>query len=245
VTVKNTSFGVYFLLVMNTIPAAVYAATLNIGGDISVTGANNGTILFNPDPVQPGATFRVNTSDGVFAALSGTFGRESTSLSARNAPINTIINLPGFLIFLSNPTITFTLTELLGGNLGPCFATTNACTPAGTPFNFVNTSASSSSASFTVIGNFIVNGATQPGRGVYSASFPNQTLQQILAVLTAPNTSLVASSAAQFTTTAIVPEPNTAYILLASGVVILCLHSRASKLTKTACSRSARHRTTC
>jgi hypothetical protein len=234
-TFKNKSAGMLFVLVvMGMLVSAAYADTLNIGGNISITGANNGTIMFNPDPVQAGATFRVNTSDGVFAPLSGTFGSESTSLSGANAPVNTIINIPGFLTFLSNPNITFTLTEVLGGNLGPCSAAANACTPASTPFNLVNTSASSSSASFTVMGNFIINGATQGGMGVYSASFANQTLQQILAAFTSTGTVLVPSSDAQFTTTTIIPEPNTAFMLLGSGIMLLGLRSLASKLRRTA-----------
>jgi hypothetical protein len=239
VILKNRFVGAFFVPLMGMLPDAVYAATLNISGDITLSGAKNGTIMFNLDPVQAGATFRVNTSDGLFAPLAGTFGTESTSLSGANAPVNTLVNIPGFLTFLSNPNVTFTLTELLGGNLGPCTATANACTPAGTPFNLVNTSASSSSASFTVIGNFIINGTTQPGMGVYSASFANQRLQQVLAAFTSPGTVLVASSNAQFTTPGIpettgIPEPNTAYMVFGSGLVLLGLRSLVTGLRKRA-----------
>src|SRR5436190_15983 len=117
--------------------------------------------------------------------------------------------------------------------LGPCTATSTACNPAGTPFNLVNTSPVSSSASFTVMGDFVNSATSQVfgAQGVYSASFANQTLQQILAAFTQTGSVLVPSSDAQFTAS-IVPEPNTAYMLFGSGFALIGLRACFSKLRR-------------
>jgi hypothetical protein len=144
--------------------------------DFLPAGAGNGTFT-----VSAGGT-------GSFAALGGTAG-VIKDLSSASVPVGTPISLADFMTFAGNTNLHITLTMLNPGIFTSTACTATAaigqtCTPAGSPFNFTNTTANSSTISFSVQG-LAVNSATAETSsfaGTVSGSFP-ANYQALLGVL--------------------------------------------------------------
>ena len=211
--------------------ASLLFGTLNISGNVVISApSGNGRIDFGSTGVGNSGAYLIGTSTGDFAVLAGTGGTEK---NIENPPYvtNTAVITPLFISFSAAPNISFTLAMLLGGTQGVagCLATTPApgqnCTPAPpvanalSPFNLSNTSATTSTASFTVIGTEVdsLTGTSTPIVGVYSAQFtvPFQTLLNTVNGGGTVNTTYSAS----FTPTA-VPEPGSA-LIVACGIGLL------------------------
>lgn len=219
------SGAVMSAVVLGTVAPAYSAAvvgTLNFNGSLVATSTSF-------DFLPPGGTtgdFTVQTfsNTGFFSTLGGTTGTLK-DLNIVDQPVNTPLTLTSFLTFTASPTVTFTLTTLVGGTFGqagcgaPVAAAGQTCTPfAGSPINFVNTSETSSIASFAVLGFFTdtSDNTTYQGSGQFSANFLTQNYQQILAVLQAGG-SVNTPYTGVFTS---VPEPDLLPSVLGFGMVV-------------------------
>jgi len=224
-SIRAHSFSAAAALTASLIFPAVSHAALLLGAfhatsGVTVTlaninfGTNSGPFVIG---TQPG------DATGGFAPLEGTGG---TILNIDSPPytVNTFVATPDFMTFTAAPNITFTLTELLAGveGAGQCNLTVAQAqggqnctpnTPALSPYNLTNTSASTSVASFNVIGVEVDSlTGTQIGfTGVVSSTF-NESYEQLLADVTA-GTAVTTTASLSFST---VPEPGTG-ISLALG----------------------------
>ncbi len=203
---------------------AAIIGTLNFGGNLVASGANNGTLAFQPNASGPG-TFNINSSTGSFAGLSGGTGTDQ-SINSNADPINTPLNVPSFLTFTGVPNLTFTLTQVVGGTYSSanCFVTPAAgqtCSPAGTPYNLSNLTANTSSLVLNVYGFFTntSTGESNTATGVFTVSNSGSNYQTLLNTIIGGG-SVTLSYGAQFTSN--VPEPSTTVLtaFLGLGMVI-------------------------
>lgn len=219
--IKNTL--VVALLALPLVAPAPARASEIITGVLNTTGTaliSLGTIGFLEN------SFTINSPGGAqqggFTALAGTTG---TISDITNPPDGTgPVNKPLFMTFAFSPHISFYLTFLAPGINGAAgCATTPAaagqiCTPNlpnQSPYNLQNTSATSSTASFSVSGVEVddTTGEIAPFVGIFSTQFANLNYQQVLAAVLAGGT-VTTSFSAQFAVTA-VPEPSTMIELFA------------------------------
>jgi hypothetical protein len=173
--------------------ADVITGTLNFTGEanISSTMLQPGSIVFTDN------AFGVQPSSGGFAALDGDTG---TILPILNPP--DAVDVPLTDTFMTIPAaglagITFTITELFAGidGVGECTAAPamagQVCTPAPpisadvSPFNLQNTSATSSSASFSLIGyeTDVATGDTAAFSGFFTDPSTDMSYQAILGLI--------------------------------------------------------------
>jgi hypothetical protein len=156
--------------------ASVITGVLNFTGSVTISfgkiAFDNGNV-FNINPA--------NTQQGGFMALGGTAGMIDNIMNPPDAT-GVLLDVPDFITFAAAPNISITLTELLPGIDGPagCADTPPAAdqlctpnTPAQSPFNLENTSATSSTASFNILGIEVdsLTGNTIPITGAFSQPF--------------------------------------------------------------------------
>jgi hypothetical protein len=209
-----------FLAVLG-VPLASTAST--ISGVLSVTGTieiSNDSIAFGSN--QFSVTSPASSQQGGFTALAGTTGNIG---NITNPPYATgvIFPTPDFMTFAIVPNITFTLLELEPGTAGAagCTSTPPAagqmCTPSlpsQSPFNLFNLSATSSIATFSILGVEVdsLTDTSTPVTGVFTVPLAGENFQTILATIAGGGT-VSSSFAAQFTTDTSsvppVPEPGT------------------------------------
>jgi hypothetical protein len=217
--------GAYLAFIALT--CAPWAAKADlITGVMNATGIANislGTIGFedselfinNPDAAQQGG----------FTALAGT---TATIQNLTDPPEPTgALDVPDFITFAADSDISITLTFLFPGIDGAagCVASPAAagqvCTPDvpdQSPFDLQDTSSTSSTASFELLGLEIDSstGDSIPIIGTFTTPFSDQSFQELLATVGAGGT-VTTSFSAQFSTT---PEPSSA-IELILGVILL------------------------
>jgi hypothetical protein len=201
------------LVTIASLPIAARAdlilGTLNATGTANVSLGNVGFLdneLFINSPAA--------AQTGGFTALEGSTAviKDLTNPPDAVGPLN----IPDFITFADAPNISITLTFLLPGVDGAagCSATPPAagqfCTPdvpALSPYNLFNSSSSSSTASFNVLGLEVdsLTGDTIPVVGAFSEPFTALNFQQILAEVESGGT-VTTAFGAQFVTT---PEPST------------------------------------
>jgi len=187
-----------------------------------------------------------SAQNGGWVALAGT---TATIANITNPPDAVgPVNHPNFITFLAAPNISFTFTFLLPGIDGTAGCTANppaagqVCTPSlpnPSPYNLQNTSATSSSASFRILGTEIdsLTGQTVPITGTFTTPFTSQNFQQILATIAAGGT-ITTSFSAQFSTGTVnvVPEPGTwtesMIALFLIGIGVAGSRSRAGRHTE-------------
>jgi hypothetical protein len=190
-----------------------------ITGVLNVTGTVNislGDISFEDGMFNINAP--ASTQQGGFMALEGTTG---TIDDITNPPDATGVPLdePDFITFAAAPNITITLTLLTPGIDGsaecdnPIPATGQVCTPvvpSPSPFNLQNTSATSSSASFSIVGTEVdsLTGDTIPIIGTFTQPFAAMTFQQLEADVFAGDTITTPFSAQFVTEASTTPEPS-------------------------------------
>jgi len=193
--------------------------------DIDFLPAGGGTGSFT---VGPGFQ-----QTGSFVPLAGTAGTIK-DLNVLFAPVGVPISLPDFMLFAADPNINFRLAFIPPGvfssaQCGAIAAAGQTCTPfAGSPFNFTNTTASSSLVSFSVAGN-VQNVATNEFssfEGTFAAQFASLSYQQLLAVVNGGGT-VTTSYVGTFVvgTQGTVPEPSALWLLCA-GIVAVGLTRR-------------------
>jgi hypothetical protein len=221
----------FAFLAMLGVPLAATADTIT--GVLNVTGTveiSDGSIAFT------GHAFSVNSpassQQGGFAALAGTTG---TIDNITNPPDATgPLDVPDFITFAAAPNITITLTFLPPGVDGPAGCTQpvpaagQICTPnlpAQSPFDLANLSATSSIASFAILGTEFdsLTGDSVPVNGLFTVPLSDQNFQDLLATVGGGGT-VTSSFAAQFTTATSpvppVPEPGT-LSMLAIGMLAI------------------------
>jgi hypothetical protein len=167
---------------------AVVVGKLHLRGAIALTAASTdflpsggGTGSFLVDPYAP--------NSGTFAGAGGSPGTLQDFTTA-TAPVGGAFALPNFLIVAALPSVSLTLTGVApgvfpAGSCGAAPAAGQRCTPAGSAFNFVNTSATSSAVSFTLSGTAIdATGTPSQFRATLTTQFTGMTYQQVLAAWT-------------------------------------------------------------
>lgn len=197
-----------------------------ITGELNFTGS--ATITFGSIAFDDGNVFNINPADtqvGTFATLGGTAGSIE---NITNPPDATgPLDVPDFMTFAAAPNISITLTYLLAGIDGAagCADTPPAagqeCTPNipdQSPFNLENTSATSSTASFNILGIEIdsLTGDTIPITGAFTTPFTTLNFQQLLQDV-ADDIPISTSFSGEIATV-VAPEP-TAFIELLTGII--------------------------
>jgi hypothetical protein len=201
--------------------ASLITGVLNFTGSATISvgsiSFDNGNV-FNINPA--------NTQQGDFMTLGGTSGMIE---NITNPPDATgPLDVPDFMTFAVAPNISITLTFLLPGIEGAagCADTPPAggqvCTPNlpdQSPFNLENTSATSSTASFNILGVEVdtLTGETIPVTGAFTAPFTTTNFQQLLAEVSAPGGSITTSFSGEIATVAAAPEP-TGFVELLIGM---------------------------
>jgi len=240
-------------LLSSTSQATPVSGNLNIDGSASVGAVVlqflcgfASTPGANPCPANSGNFITSATSTGSFTPYVNDPGFIQ-NISQVAQPINTPFLLSNFITFspiLLTPDIALDLTFLYAGDFsdaqcGLAAAPGQICTPlipglvspnnpsGKSAFDLVNTSASSSTASFSVSGiaRRLSTGEQSAFNGVFSAQFSNLTYQQLLDQL-ATTGSVSSTYSASFTATT-VPEPGSTMMVL--GGLCLALGSISRK----------------
>jgi hypothetical protein len=228
-----------------SIPVAAWAdvitGSLNFTGTATVSLGSiafGNALLINPAVAQTGG----------FVAFAGTTGTIADLVNPPDA-VSDVPNLnqPDFITFAFAPNITITLTELFEGidlpPTGDCAVTPAAAgqlctplTPNPSPFNLQNLSATSSSASFSLLGTEVdsISGNTIPILGTFTTPNVDQSFQQILTTIGTGGSVTTAFSANFFTLAPnVTPEPDTLVeITLGMGLLVLGVFLRKKKLAK-------------
>jgi hypothetical protein len=205
-----------------------------ITGELNFTGS--ATISFGSIAFDDGNVFNINPADtqqGGFMTLGGTAGSIE---NITNPPDATgPLGVPGFITFAAAPNISITLTYLSPGIDGAAGcadtppAAGQACTPNipdQSPFNLQNTSATSSTGSFDILGIEVdsLTGDTIPVTGAFTTPFTSMNFQQLLAEVSSPGGSITTSFSGEIATAAAVPEPTTFIgLLMGIGALGICL----------------------
>ena len=223
-------------LYAGTAGAEPITGTVNISGSVAV-GAT--TIDFQPPIGPPNGAFVVSDTGntGSFASLNNTAGLILDLDETKQTPGLPFATLTGFVTFAAAPNIRFDLTSIDPGNFtsANCFvppAAGQTCTPPGfsngaaNPFDLVNTSATTSTASLTVRGNAVntSTGETDQYIGILTTQFtiPYQML------LSEVQSGQVATSYSGTFTVNAVPEPASFFLFGSSliGIAALCRYAR-------------------
>lgn len=237
---KKSALALGFVAVLS-VPLAARAdlitGVLNTAGAVNLTSAG---IMFLDNE------FFVNSpaaaQQGGFTSLAGTTGGID---NITNPPDATgPLDVPDFITFAAAPNISITLTDLLPGIDGAagCTATPPAagqvCTPNlpdQSPLNLQNTSSTSSTASFDILGIEVdsLTGDTIPITGEFTMPFTEQNFQEILATTLGGGT-VTTSFSAQFATigpgtTGTVPEPaKVSYLLVGLAALIFVARRKSA-----------------
>jgi hypothetical protein len=223
------------ILALVGMPFAAQASFIT--GVLNITGTANislGAVSF------VGNDFLINSpassQQGGFMALNGTTGEIDNIANPPEVttPPGSFPAVADFMMFDAAPNISFTFTVLKAGIDGsagcsnPVPATNQLCTPDlpdQSPFNLQNTSTSTSTASFTILG--LEADSTQPGVtipiiGTFTTPFTNMNFQQLLADVEGGET-ITTPFSAQFAVSA-TPEPSSLFeLMMGIGLVGLSL----------------------
>ncbi len=204
--------------------ADIITGVLNISGTADFTSSGV-TFIDNEFTINSPAS----AQEGGFTVLAGTTGiiDNLTDPPYAVGPLD----VPDFIAFNAAPNISITLTFLDPGFDGAsgCTASPSApgqlCTPDSSPFNFQNTSTTSSSLTFRIAGIEVdsITGDTVPITGQFTLPFTSQSFQQLLETAGSGGTA-TASFAAQIDTVQVSPLPEpSAIILMFAGIGVMGL----------------------
>jgi len=224
-----------FLAVLSAlaIVVAMPAAAAPISGAFSGSGfatVSFTNLNFCPSGQTPNGPNQANACSfgvgndllgGGSGSFTGVTGNLNTIQSLNNviAPVGTTVNIPLWQVFnpaVGSPAISLTLTQVLPGSFSSAAcalapAAGQTCTPAGSAFNLVNQTASTSSATFQINGNAVdgVAGDTSPFTAIFSSQFnvPYQTL--LAALASGGGTGNYSSSYSVSVSASAIPEPMT------------------------------------
>jgi len=199
-------------------------STFSIDGTITLTSTEISWTL-TESPFTPDKTV-IGGPTGLYTGLDGT-----------NATIDNILagepSGSPFLSFDAAPGLsTLDVTAFLPafGTAGPCGSVPAAgqiCTPAGSPFTYINTSSKSSSLDFDLVG------VTADGLGTWEGDFSTQfgeNYQTLLATLGSGGSATNTYSATFTVTTSAVPEPTTIGVSLL-GLGLIALRARRARVS--------------
>jgi hypothetical protein len=204
------------IIAMVSVPMAARASLIT--GVLNVTGTVNislGDIAFE------NGEFNINSpasaQQGGFMALAGTTGTIDDITNPPDAT-GTVLSEPDFITFAAAPNITITLTFLFPGIDGaagcadPVPASGQLCTPnvpSQSPYNLQNTSNTTSTASFNIVGTEVdsITHQTIGITGTFSQPFTALTFQELDADVEGGQT-VTTPFSAQFETVAATPEPS-------------------------------------
>ena len=218
---KKTINFLAFLIIPITAQASLITGVLNITGTVNLT---TGGIAFGASH-QFSINSPSSSQQGGFTAFAGSTGSIDDITNPPGA-----MNVPDFMNFAVAPNISITLTLLdpgIDGSSG-CTATPAAagqvCTPAQSPFDFQNTSATTGTATFNIEGLEAdsTTSATILVSGVFTIPL-NESFQQLLSTIQGSGTVTSSFSASLATESnppppPSVPEPNT-WTSIAIGTV--------------------------
>ncbi|MBV6431043.1 MAG: hypothetical protein IANPNBLG_01165 [Bryobacteraceae bacterium] len=220
------------LAVLGAVFASTIAGNAAILGNLNINGTatvSMTTIDFLPLLGGTGG-FTVTSGNGSFASLSpntGTIKDLDSSVQQVGQPLNE----PNFVVLAGLPNMQLTLTFIQPGTFSSALcaappAAGQTCTPSipgGSPFNLLNGTATSSTASFGVLVQALDTntGEITTGTGTFTTPFsvPYQTILNTLA-----NNGSVDDNpySATFTLDTIVPEPATVTMgALGLGLIVL------------------------
>ena len=229
-------------LAIGMLPLAARADLIT--GELNFTGSAEislDNVQFGNNILTAGS-FNIDAAilqQGGFMALGGTTGAIKNITDPPYAP-GVIFLTPDFMTFAAAPNISIALIEVLPGigsaadcTIAPVAGQT--CTPATSgvnEFNFENTSATSSTAAFGIVGVEIdsLTNTTTPITGSFSFVFPNANFQQLLAVISGEG-DITSTYAGEITVppasgTAVTPEPASLIEVLTGGIGGLGLYVR-------------------
>jgi len=184
-------------LAIGILPLAARASLIT--GELNFTGS--ATISLDSVTFNNGNIFNIgpaNMQQGGFMALGGTAGSIDNITNPPDAP-GVIFFTPGFMTFAAAPNISITLLELIPGTDGAAGCTDappasgQTCTPT-TPgvsqFNLQNTSATSSTASFAILGDEIdsLTDTSSLITGTFTIPLTTMNFQDLLAVVSGGGT---------------------------------------------------------
>ncbi len=178
----------WVLLFVGAVPSyGVATGQFSIRGSVIITATSTD---FHPAGTGTG-TFLVEAlapPSGSFAVLGNTTGLVADFTMA-TAPVGAPFTLNNFIVFAAAPTLQLHLTFINPGvfssaQCGLAAAAGQTCTPAGSAFNLVNTTATSSVLSFTMAGT-ATDGTlpTSTFQGTLTTQFTGMSFQQVLATL--------------------------------------------------------------
>lgn len=225
---KNWVLGGALAALASVTLSADTSSTFNIAGTITITKTgiswtgNESPFTADTSIIGPGAS-------GLYAGLDGT--NVTIEPVPDSDPVGSLFSGQLFLGFSAAPGLSaLDLNFISPGILGAAGCTSSppaageTCTPAGSPLNFLNTSAASTSVLFTL------NGQTADGSGAWQGDFSTQFSESYQALLAgiAGGGSASNTYSATFTVTteaSPVPEPSAIPVSLL-GIGLLALRSR-------------------
>jgi hypothetical protein len=211
-------FAAFYLLAFIcfsvTAKASLITGTLNAAGTAELS---LGSIAFVSNELFINAP--ASTQVGGFTALAGT---TASIQDIRNPPDATgvlVTPVSKFIVFAAAPNISITFTVLDAGIDGAAGCTVSPaaagqlCTPdipAQSPFNFQNTSATSTTLGFDLEGFEVdsLTGDTTPIDGIFTIQLP-ESFQDALEAINSGQTLTPAFAASFSTPNSTVPEPDT------------------------------------
>lgn len=232
---------VFFSALLITLGSTVaHADQLIISGSVNIAPTS---LDFTPFAGGNGS-FNVVSGDGIFGPIiSGSTGTIADLQFQVNAPLNQSFSLSPFATFMLNPSQRLDLTFIHLGGFGSAGCTASppasgqGCTPnfpalitpanpqGISPFNLANNSATSSTLSFSVQGNYVSGATSTPFNGVFSMTFTNLNFQQMLSTWNSGGLVTGTYSAFFTATPASVPEPMT-IVLLGTGLAGVVMNVR-------------------
>jgi hypothetical protein len=205
--------------------SAATVGTFNMSGIITVTSS---TITWQTDATGNAADlFTLTGGTGIYSTEDGQ--NAIADLNNGSEPVGTTFGPFPFITFLVDTSVPNLNIDFIdpgiysSADCGAPAATGQHCTLPGSPFNFTNDSATSSTASWTF------RGVTDDGlawKAIFTSQFVDQSYQDVLASL-ASGSVTKSYSAAEVTVSSPVPEPGPlSTVSLGAGLLMLSLSIR-------------------
>jgi hypothetical protein len=207
--------------------SAATLGTFNMAGIVTVS---NDTITWASDALGNAPNmFTLTLGTGIYSTEDGQ--NQITDLTQATEPVGTLFGPDPFISFLVDPSVSPLLINFINPGIytsTDCFASTAVagqnCTLPGSPFNFVNNTSTSSTATW----NF--SGVTADGNqwsAIFTSQFQDESFQQVIASLNGTGSVSKAYSAAEVTVSSTVPEPGPlSTVSLGAGLLMLSLSIR-------------------